>query len=222
MLIGHYAVGFAAKKWAPKTSLGLLFAAAVWLDIVWPIFVMLGLEHFNIAPGITRMSPFDFTDYPLSHSLVMALAWGAGFGLIYLIWKNDSKAALILGGLVVSHWFLDLLVHRPDLPLLPEEVKNYMVQAKYGLGLWNHPTAEIILEGGLLALGILIYLKSTKAVDQVGNIGLWAFVFFLVTIFIVSLNAAPPTNPMLVAFVGQLQLLLIGWAYWLDEHRKVV
>src|ERR1019366_9527572 len=211
MLIGHYAVGFAAKKGAPKTSLGLLFGAAVWLDIIWPIFVMLGLEHFNIAPGITRMSPFDFTDYPLSHSLVMALAWGAGFGLIYLIWKNDSKAALILGGLVVSHWFLDLLVHRPDLPLLPEEVKNYMVQNKYGLGLWNHPTVEIVLEGGLLAVGILIYLRSTKAVDQVGNFAMWAFVLALVTIFIASLNAPLPTNPLVVAFVGQLQLGLIGW-----------
>ena len=222
MLIGHYAVGFAAKKWAPKTSLGLLFAAAVWLDIVWPIFVVLGLEHFNIAPGITKMSPFDFTDYPLSHSLVMAVAWGAGFGLLYLLWKNDSKAALILGGLVVSHWFLDLLVHRPDLPLMPAEIGNYGVIHKYGLGLWNHFWTEVILEGGLLAVGVWIYFKSTKAVDQVGNFAMWAFVLALVTIFIASLKAAPPTNPMLVAFVGQLQLLLIGWGYWFDEHRKVV
>ncbi len=222
MIIGHYAVGFAAKKWSPKTSLGLLFAAAVWLDIVWPIFVMLGLEHFNIAPGITRMSPFDFTDYPLSHSLVMAMVWGAGFGLLYLILKNDAKAALILGALVLSHWFLDFLVHRPDLPLLPEEVKNYMVPHKFGLGLWNYPTVEIILEGGLLAAGVWIYLKSTKALDQVGNFAMWAFVLFLATVFIASLNSAPPTNPMLVAFVGQLQLLLIFWGYWFDEHRKAV
>ena len=152
----------------------------------------------------------------------MALAWGAGFGLVYLVWKNDSKAAWILGGLVVSHWFLDLLVHRPDLPLLPEEVKNYMMQNKYGLGLWNHPTAEIILEGGLLAAGVWIYVKSTKALDQVGNFAMWAFVLFLVAVFIASLNSAPPTNPMVVAFVGQLQLLLLGWGYWFDEHRKAV
>ena len=100
MVIGHYAVGFAAKKWAPKTNLAALFAAAIWLDLVWPVFVLLGLEKFNIAPGITRMSPFDFTDYPLSHSLVMSLVWGAGWALICLILKMDWKTSWILGGLV--------------------------------------------------------------------------------------------------------------------------
>ena len=142
MFIGHYAVGFAAKKWAPKVSLGALFAAAVWLDLVWPLFVLLGLEKFNISPGITRLSPFDFVDYPLSHSLVMSLAWGAAFGLVYLIFDNNIKNACILGGLVVSHWFLDLLVHRPDLPILPAELNVYGMPHKYGFGLWNHPAPD--------------------------------------------------------------------------------
>lgn len=222
MVIGHYAVGFAAKKWAPKTNLAALFAAAIWLDLVWPVFVLLGLEKFNIAPGITRMSPFDFTDYPLSHSLVMALVWGAGWALVCLILKMDWKASWILGGLVVSHWFLDLLVHRPDLPLLPAEVVGYGPAHKYGLGLWNHPMLEVPLEVGLFAAGVWLYLKSTKPKDGAGIIGLWSFVIFLMVVFIGSLSSTVPTNPNVVAFVGQLQVFMVIWALWFDGHRKPV
>ena len=220
MFIGHYAVGFAAKKWAPKVSLGTLFAAAVWLDLVWPIFVLLGLEKFNISPGITKMSPFDFVDYPLSHSLVMAMAWGAAFGLIYLILDNNWKNAAILAGLVVSHWFLDLLVHRPDLPVFPAEINFTGPIHKFGLGLWNHPAVELILEFGIFGWGFWLYWNATKTRDRVGFLGLLGFVLALVVIFVFSLTSTPPNNPNLVAFMGQVQLVLIGFAFWFDDHRK--
>ena len=222
MFIGHYAVGFAAKKWAPKVSLGALFAAAIWLDLVWPIFVLMGLEKFNISPGITRMSPFDFADYPLSHSLVMALAWGAAFGLVYLILDNNWKNAAILGGLVVSHWFLDLIVHRQDLPIFPTALNNTGVISKYGFGLWNHPVPELLLECGLLAAGLWLYWNATKTRDRVGFLGLLGFVLALIVVFVFSLTSTPPNNPNLIAFMGQLQLLFIGWAFWFDDHRKSI
>ncbi len=225
MFIGHYAVGLAAKRWAPKASLGTLVAAAIWLDIAWPIFLLLDMEHFRIAPGITKMSPFDFFDYPLSHSLVMALAWAALWGLLYLMTgKNDSKGAWIIGGLVVSHWILDFIVHRPDLPLLPAEI-SYMAH-KYGLGLWNFPPGAILLESALFVAGFWLYLKSTKALDSAGRIGLWAFGIVLVAFYIsdiVSANPAPPwlSNSNLVSLMGIFQLLFVAWAYWIDDHRKV-
>ncbi len=223
MFIGHYAAGFAAKKWAPKVNLGALFAAAIWLDLVWPIFVLMGIEKFNISPGITKMSPFDFVDYPLSHSLVMALAWGLGFALVYLILDNNLKNAAILGGLVVSHWFLDLIVHRPDLPIFPAELNNLGIPPhKYGFGLWNYWTPELLLECGLFAAGIWLYWNATKTRDRVGFLGFLGFVLFLLVFFVFSLTTTPPNNPNLVAFGGQLQLLLVGWAFWFDDHRKVI
>lgn len=219
MFIGHYAVGMAAKKWAPKTSLGTLVAAAIWLDIAWPLFLLLGLEHFRLSPGITKMSPFDFYDYPLSHSLVMALAWAGLWGLVYLMMgKNDGKGAWILGALVVSHWFLDYIVHRPDLPILPAE-QSFMVH-KYGFGLWDHPAATILVEGVLFVAGFWLYLTSTKALDAVGNGALWAFGVVLVAIYTWSLVLPPPTNPNLVMLMGFSQLLFVAWAYWIDDHRK--
>jgi hypothetical protein len=222
MFIGHYAVGLAAKKWAPKASLGTLVAAAIWLDLVWPVFLLLDLEHFRILPPVTprQMAPFDFYDYPLSHSLVMTLAWAALWGLVYLLMgKNDSRGAWMVGGLVVSHWVLDFLVHRHDLPLLPAET-GWNIH-KYGLGLWDHPPVAILLELALFAAGFWLYLKSTKARDSVGQIGLWAFGAVLVALYAGEVFGPPPSNPNLVSLMGVSQLLFVAWAYWVDDHRKM-
>src|ERR1041384_2249846 len=141
MFIGHFAVAFAAKKAAPKTSLGTFFLAALWLDLLWPVFLLLGLEHFRITPGITKVSPFDLYDFPLSHSLVMTLAWAAAFVLVSLIRKGAVRAALVLSALVLSHWVLDLIVHRHDLPLLPQGGPTW------GWGLWQSVPGTILVEG---------------------------------------------------------------------------
>jgi hypothetical protein len=204
------------KIWAPKASLGTLFLAAIWLDLMWPLFVLLGLEDFRISPGITKVSPFDFTDYPLSHSLVMALAWAAAWGLGALAYYKDARTAWILGALVASHWLFDLLVHRPDLPILPtgEGWK------KVGMGLWNSALGTVVLETGFLAVGAWLYLTATEARKKAGEIGAWLLVAFLAVTFAMSLNGTPPDNPKLVAVVSFSQLLVVGWAYWLEDQRK--
>src|ERR1700756_4973810 len=114
MFIGHFGVALAAKKWAPRTSLGTLFFAAEFLDLLWPILLLLGLEHLRIVPGITKMQPFDFHDYPISHSLVTTILWGAIVGTLYFVIRRHHTGALAVGALVVSHWLLDFVVHRPD------------------------------------------------------------------------------------------------------------
>jgi hypothetical protein len=220
MFIGHYAVGLAAKKWAPKASLGTLVAAAIWLDLVWPLFLLMDMEHFRIIPGITKWVPFDFYDYPLSHSLFMALAWSALLGLVYLWLAKDSRGAWIIGGLVLSHWFLDLIVHRPDLPIWPVD-NTGMPIAKYGFGLWNSLIGTLVVEGALFAAGFWIYKKSTKALDQIGGAGLWAFAGVLLVLYGMDFKMAPPNNPNLVSLMGFLQLLFVAWAIWIDDHRKV-
>lgn len=217
MFIGHYAVGLAAKKWAPKASLGTLVAAAIWLDLVWPLFLLMDIEHFRIVQGITQMVPIDFYDYPLSHSLFMALAWAALVGLAYLVMEKDSRGSWVIGGLVLSHWFLDLIVHRQDLPLWPEDSMGGL---KYGFGLWNHAWVAIPLEVALFAGGLWLYRKSTKALDEIGGRGLWIFAAVLVIVYFADLKTAPSANPNIVSLVGFSQLLFVAWAYWIDDHRK--
>src|SRR5512139_3067449 len=119
MFLGHFALGLAAKKVAPRTSLATLFAAAQLVDLVWPVLVLVGVESLRVDPGNTAFTPLDFAHYPWTHSLLMAAAWGVAFGLLYLARQGDRRGALVVAGLVVSHWVLDFVSHRPDLPLAP-------------------------------------------------------------------------------------------------------
>src|SRR6186997_1593750 len=119
MFIGHFGVAFAAKRPAPRVSLGTLFLAAQFIDLLWPILLLLGVERVRIAPGITTVTPLDFEYYPISHSLAAVLGWAVLVGGASFLVRRETRGALIVAALVVSHWFLDLLMHRPDLPLVP-------------------------------------------------------------------------------------------------------
>lgn len=219
MFLGHYAVGFAAKKWAPKVSLGTLFLASVWLDLLWSLFLVLGWESVAISPGITKVVPIDFTDYSLSHSLAMALAWAVFFGLVSLIVTKNEKTSLVIAGLVASHWFLNVVVHRPDMFLLPS---GALMGIKLGLGLWNSAPATIAVEGLLFAAGLWLYLKSTRAYDAVGQWFFWGLCAALIAIFTWFFFMPIPKNAGLIAVEGQVQLLFVAWGYWIDDHRKPV
>jgi len=215
MFLGHYAAAFAAKKWAPKVSLGTLFLASVWLDILWSIFLLLGWETVMISPGITRVVPIEFTEYALSHSLVMALAWAVLLGLVSLIITKNEKASLVIAGLVASHWLLNLIVHRPDMHLTPS---GNPMDIKWGLNLWSSIPATIILEAVLFAAGLWLYLKSTKA--AAGQWRFWALCAALIAVFVGIFFMPVPKNPGLVAIEGQIQLLFVAWGYWADDSRK--
>src|SRR3954470_21958054 len=134
MFIGHFAVAFAAKRVAPRTSLGATFVAAQLVDLLWPIFLLLGWEQVRITPSANPFLVLDFTSYPWSHSLAMGLVWGAAFGALYFAVTKYGRGALVVGLLVPSHWILDFFAHRPDLPLYPGGAE------RLGLGLWNNPT----------------------------------------------------------------------------------
>src|SRR5438046_6861427 len=119
MFLGHFALAHASKRIDPRPSLGWLYAACQWPDLVWPILSLVGMEHFRVQPGNTAFTPLAFDYYPWSHSLVMDVAWGCAMGLAYLARHRDRRGAFLIGGIVASHWALDCLTHRPDLPLLP-------------------------------------------------------------------------------------------------------
>lgn len=214
MFIGHYGVGLAAKKPAKTISLGTLFLAAQWLDLIWPILVLLNIEHVVIEPGNTQLTPLDFTYYPFSHSLLFVLGWSIVLGVVYYFIKKNKRNALIVGLLVLSHWVLDLLVHRPDLPLIPGG--PYV-----GLGLWNIPLVAVILEFLIYIGGIVLYINTTSAKDKIGTYGFWSLTVLLAVIYVINIAGPPPPDVDAIGWAGLLLWLFVLWAYWIDRHRTV-
>ena len=213
MFLGHFAVGFAAKRAAPRSSLATMFAAACFLDLLWPLFVLLGIESFRIVPGETVLTPLAFDHYPWSHSLVMAIAWGLVFGVVVARWGSGALGAGLAGLAVVSHWALDYIAHVPDLPLAPSG------GVKVGMGLWNQPAIEIPLEVGLYVAGVALYAAGTKARDKIGSIGLWSLVGGLALLYAANLLGPPPPGTQAVAMADLIAILFLFWAAWVDRHR---
>ncbi len=215
MFIGHAAVALAAKPRVPGRSLGVLMAAAYLIDLVWPVLLLLDVESVLIQPGDTAFTPLSFVNYPWSHSLLAVLAWALVFAFLALRGRlRPSRDALWLGGLVVSHWLLDALTHRPDLPLTPG------ASPVVGLGLWNSIPATFIVEGGLFAVGLALYLRGTRASGRVGSIGFWALMVLLVVIWASGPFSAPPPSQTAIGVVGLTMWLIPLWAHWADRHRQ--
>jgi hypothetical protein len=214
MFLGHYAVAIGAKRAAPRASLGTLIAAAAFLDLVWPVLVLLGLERVAVMPGATAFTPLDFEHYPISHSLVTSLVWGAAFGAVYFLARRDVRAAVVLVVLVVSHWFLDAVVHRPDLPL------TLGGDARVGLGLWNSIPGTLAVELVMFAAGIWLYVGATRARDGIGGAGFVAFSWFLLAIYAGAAFGPPPPSASAIAWSDMGQWLIVAVAAWIDAHRS--
>jgi membrane-bound metal-dependent hydrolase YbcI (DUF457 family) len=214
MFIGHFGVGLGVKKFAPKISLGFLFIAVQFLDLLWPTLLLLDLEHVVIAPGITKATPLDFVHYPVSHSLVMVIAWGIIFMFCSWLFFKNVKYSFIIFLCVISHWFLDLIVHRPDLPLLPGN------SIRLGLGLWNYPLLSNLVEAMLFFGGVFLYCKSTSAKNKFGNYGLIILVALLVIVQLANMMGPPPPSVNAIAWAGQLQWLFVILAFFTDRNRE--
>ena len=214
MFIGHTAVALAAKSQAPKTSLGLLIAASYLLDLLWPVFLLLGIEHVRIDPGNTEFTPLAFESYPWSHSLAMVGVWGVLLAVLTRAGRSSFKTGALLFGLVVSHWVLDFFTHRSDMPLWPGD------SPKLGLGLWHSVPATLFVEGALFAFGIKIYLDATQARDRIGAIAFWALVVFQLVIWLSQPFGSPPPSTDMIAKAGLALLLFPLWAWWIDRHRQ--
>ena len=213
MFIGHFGIALAAKKVTPPISLGTLILAAQFMDFLWALLLLLGLEHARIAPRVTRVSPIDFYDYPISHGLLMAAVWAVILAGIYYTLRRSLRSALVIGVAVLSHWILDFIVHGADLPLLPAG------QTRVGLGLWNSWPATVVVEVLFFGGGLLIYLRCTRARDKAGCLGFWALMFFLFFGWVSTLFMGPPPNVPSLAWGGLAMWLTALWSWWADRHR---
>jgi membrane-bound metal-dependent hydrolase YbcI (DUF457 family) len=213
MFIGHFGVGFGAKSIAPRISLGMLFLAAQFIDLLWPTLLLLGIERVQISPGATRVTPLIFEHYPVTHSLVAVLGWAILVGVIYFLIRRERFAAIVVGCLVISHWTLDAIVHRPDLPLFPGS------DTVVGLNAWSSLPLTLAIELPLFVAGVWFYVRTTEADDASGNWGLWGLIIFLLAIYAGDLFGPPPPSTDVIAWAGQFQWLLVLWGYWVDKHR---
>jgi hypothetical protein len=215
MFIGHYAVGFAGKSVAPKVSLGWLLLAAMFIDLLWPTLLLLGLERVRLASSETAVMPLIFEHYPISHSLLAVVGWAVLVAGLYLLMRRDRLGAVVLGVLVLGHWGLDALVHKPDLPLFPGST------TLIGLNGWSSLPLTLAIEVPLFVFGVWLYARTTTALDAHGRWGFFALVLFLLAVYAGSLFGPLPPNADAVAWAAQLQWLVILWGLWIDKHRSV-
>jgi len=215
MFIGHLAVAYAGKPVAPRVSLGVLFLAAQLPDLVLPVLVLSGVEQVRVVPDAANFVPLEFT-YPFSHSLAAVLLWEAAGGLLYLLLTRDRRGATMVGAAIVSHWALDFVSHTPDLALAPG------LAARAGLGLWRSLFATALVEGGLFAGGVWLYLRATRARDRIGSVATWGLVAFLLGLYVANLFGPPPPSATAFAVTGLATWLLVLWAWWADRHREAM
>jgi len=215
MFVGHYGVSFAAKAIKPAIPLWLLFIAVQLVDVFWAIFVLLGIEKVRIVPGITATNPLDLYYMPYTHGLAATFVWMLLALMLYRFvprlhhWTLAAVVAIAVG----SHWVLDLLVHRPDLPL-------YGNLHKVGLGLWNYPVIAFLLEVTFLFGGLILYLRSTTPLNRTGRFGFWVFGLVMLLIQLMVFFGAPPpsdTAAAISALVSYFVFALI--IFWLEKQR---
>lgn len=216
MFVGHYGVAFIAKAKAKEIPLWQLFVAVQLVDIAWSILVLFGVEKARIIPGITKSLPLDLYYMPYTHSLVAAVVWSAAAFIVYRVLRPSGArtAALVLAVAVLSHWLLDLLVHRPDLPLWDDT-------SKVGFGLWNYPLPAFLLEGALLVAGLLLYLRSSVAVSPAAKYSGWGFaaVLLITQAFVVIVQPLPSTTFAALLFLGSY-VGLSATAYRVELTRQ--
>lgn len=208
MFIGHIAVGLAGKRLAPSVSLATWLTSVQLVDLLWPICLLAGLEHVRIAPGITRFTPLDFYDYPITHSLVGSIGWALLFAVGWMIVRRDVRIAALLALGVLSHWLLDVISHRPDMPVLPHG--PYI-----GLGLWNSVPATLLVEDTMFVMGLALYVQGGGAGRR--RVSFWLMIGVLLVVYFAAAFGPPPPDTRTLALSALMAWLFVPWAWFADR-----
>src|SRR5215510_12423048 len=208
MFVGHYSVSFAGKAAEPRIPLWLLFIAVQFVDVLWAIFVLLGIEKVRIVPGITATSPLDLYYMPYTHSLVGAIGWSLLAFVVCQLVPNlrGSRTGWIVALAVFSHWVLDLLVHRPDMPL-------YDSTFKMGFSLWNYRIAAFVVELVVLLGGAALYLR---AASRKGRISMFVLILVVVHVYGTFFFPPPPSDRAIALTALSFYTVLALIAWWAD------
>jgi len=217
MLVGHIAVGLAAKRITPRVSLGTTVLAAVLPDLLWCVFLLAGIEHVELRPGRGAAHYFGASDMAFSHSLLMDAAWGALLAAAYFFARRYARGAWTLFAAVMSHWLLDFVAHRPDMVLAPG------FGWRFGLGLWNSVAATVVVEGGIWLLAIIVYAVYARVTRPNGAMGVYAFwigIAFLTLAWYGNIAGPPPSSQRAMAISSLVFFsCVVAWAYWMNRVR---
>jgi hypothetical protein len=220
MFLGHFGVALALKRAEPKVSLGTLFVAVQLVDVLWGVFLLTGWERVRIDPGFTPVTPLQFIEYPITHSLVGALAWALVAAAAYYSWPTRDtsrhwQASAIVGAAVFSHFWLDVLAHVPDLTIAGEGTPAL------GLGLWRSVGATVAAELLVLGVGIAVYVAWRSRRHRVRPGRLTGLVVVLVALYLASLFGPPPPDVATIAVADIAGLLLLAaFAAWVDRRTE--
>jgi membrane-bound metal-dependent hydrolase YbcI (DUF457 family) len=216
MFIGHFAVGLAAKPIAPRVPLPVLLVAPQVMDVMWPIFVGLGVERAHLEPGHLAASPLVLEHMPYSHSLLAGLGWALVTALLYGVFARDRRGAIVVAALVVSHWLLDWISHDSDMQLWPGG-------ERYGLGLWRSLPGTLITELVMFGAGAWLYTRATRATGRIGRYG-WPVLAGLLAIGFVggTVGTPPPTIDAMLVTVGATLAVVLAAAIAVDRQRPSV
>ncbi|HTT61519.1 MAG TPA: metal-dependent hydrolase [Bryobacteraceae bacterium] len=214
MLVGHFAVGLAAKRMEPAISVGTLVLASMLADFLWCILLLAGIEHVQFQPGIGAANYIAASDIAISHSLLTDGLWAALLAAVYFLRRRSLRGAWVIFGAVLSHWVLDWISHRPDMPLSPGG------HTYFGLGLWSSIPAAVIVEGGFWGLALVVYARATRPKNRMGVYAYWSIAALLTLAWYNNLAGPPPRNPR-TAPVASLVFfsLAVAWAYWMNRLR---
>jgi membrane-bound metal-dependent hydrolase YbcI (DUF457 family) len=216
MFVGHYGPAFAVKAADRTIPLWLLFLAVQFVDVLWAIFVLVDIEKVRIVPGITAASPLDLYYVPYTHSLIGSIAWAGVAAVAYKLTPRlgSWKAGLWIALAVFSHWILDLLVHRPDLPL-------YGNTTKVGFGLWNYPVLAFVLEAAFLFGGMYLYFTKTKVITTGGRYGMIVFGIIMLAIQGSAFFGPPPGSDKQLAVTALLSYGVFAAVIYLLEKNRM-
>ena len=214
MFVGHLGVALAGKRASPATSLVWLIVAANLVDLIWPLFLLAGVERVRIDPGNTAFTPLAFESYPWTHSLLMGIVWGIALGALALGRGVSRAGAWLIGGLVVSHWLLDFVTHRPDLPLWPWPA------GRYGLGLWHSMPATFAIEGLLWMAAIALFLGVRRPRGLHGHVAFWSFVLVSTLLWAGGPFSPPPPDPRSLALFALIGWIIVPWAWWIERTSE--
>jgi membrane-bound metal-dependent hydrolase YbcI (DUF457 family) len=215
MLVGHFAVGLAAKRVEPTISLGALVLAAMLADLLWCIFMIAGIEQVQFRPGTGAANYYAASNIAMSHSLLMDALWAGLLAAGYFLRQRYPRGAWILFGAVVSHWLLDWISHRPDMPLAPGTHRHF------GLGLWTSIPATVIVEGGFWLLAVIFYARATHAKKRAGVYAYWSVIVILTLAWYNNIAGPPPPDPRAAPIVSfAFFSLTVAWAYWMNRLRS--
>jgi len=215
MFVGHLALGLAAKRAAPLVNLGWLIAGVTALDLVWPAFVLAGIERVRIVPGATAFTPLVFDSYPWTHSLVTSFLWGGVLVGLARQFGVPRSSWLLLVGLVVSHWVLDVVSHAADVPLWPGP------SPRLGLGLWNSIPATLLVEGSLWLAGIVAYRRGRGLEGRGAQLAFWSLIVVTTVMWAAGPWSPPPPSVKALGWLALIGWIVIPWAAFADRHSRV-